>query len=94
LQKKLENHLRNKNYEVCTAVAHCFPSILDVMILENINLCSDEMGRPPLQSNEKKTWISVIRRLYMLSAVYIFQPHVNFICALDIAVFNFSEKMT
>jgi hypothetical protein len=26
--------------------------------------------------------------------VYIFQPHVNFICALDIAVFNFSEKMT
>jgi hypothetical protein len=29
------------NHEVCTAVALCFPNILDVMVLENINLSSD-----------------------------------------------------
>jgi hypothetical protein len=36
-----KNHLGNNNYEVCTAVALCFPNILDVMVLENMNLSSD-----------------------------------------------------
>jgi hypothetical protein len=40
-RKNYKNHLRNNNYEVCTAVALCFSNILDVMILENINLSSD-----------------------------------------------------
>jgi hypothetical protein len=40
-RKSHKNHLRKNNYEVCTAVAHCFPDILDVMILTNINLSSD-----------------------------------------------------
>jgi hypothetical protein len=32
-------------YEVCTAVAHCFPNILDVMVLENKKkLSEDEIG--------------------------------------------------
>ena len=39
--KNYKNHLRSNNYEVCTAVALCFPNILDVMVLENINLSSD-----------------------------------------------------
>jgi hypothetical protein len=30
---------------VCTAVAHCFPNILDVMVLENRYLSSDKIGR-------------------------------------------------
>jgi hypothetical protein len=34
--KNYENHFRSNIYEVCTAVAHCFPNILDVMVLENI----------------------------------------------------------
>jgi hypothetical protein len=34
--KKYKNHLKTNNYEVCTAVARCFPNILDVMVLENI----------------------------------------------------------
>jgi hypothetical protein len=39
LQKKnYENNLQSNNYEVCTAVALCFPNILDVMVLENIEL--------------------------------------------------------
>jgi hypothetical protein len=27
-RKKYKNHLRSNNYEVCTAVARCFPNIL------------------------------------------------------------------
>jgi hypothetical protein len=43
MQKKLwkKKHLRSNSYEVCTAVALCFPNILDVIVLENINLSSD-----------------------------------------------------
>jgi hypothetical protein len=40
-RKNYKNHLRSNNYEVCTAVAHCFPNILDAIVLENINLSSD-----------------------------------------------------
>jgi hypothetical protein len=47
-RKNYRNYLRSNNYEVCTAVAHCFPNILDVMVLENINLSSDKKGQPPL----------------------------------------------
>jgi hypothetical protein len=35
--KNYKNHLRGNNYEGCTAVTCCFPNILDVMVLENIN---------------------------------------------------------
>jgi hypothetical protein len=31
-------HTRSNTYEVCTAVAHCFPDILDAIFLENINV--------------------------------------------------------
>jgi hypothetical protein len=40
-RKNYKNHLRSNNCEVCTAVALCFPNILDVMVIENINLSSD-----------------------------------------------------
>jgi hypothetical protein len=52
LQKNYKNHLIRNNYEVCTAVARCFPNILDGMVLEYINLSEDKIGRPPLWSNE------------------------------------------
>jgi hypothetical protein len=48
IAKKYKNNLRSNNYVVCTAVARCFPNILDVMVLENINLYSDKIGRPSL----------------------------------------------
>jgi hypothetical protein len=35
-QKSYKSHLRGNNYEVCRAVAHCLPNILDVMVLETI----------------------------------------------------------
>jgi hypothetical protein len=39
LQKKtIKNHLKSNNYEVCIAVAHCFPNILDAIVLENIKV--------------------------------------------------------
>jgi hypothetical protein len=43
--KNYENHLRNINYELCIAVALCFPNILDIMVLKNVNLS-------PLWSND------------------------------------------
>jgi hypothetical protein len=36
--RKYKNHVRSHNYEVCTAVARCFPNILDAMVLENIKM--------------------------------------------------------
>jgi hypothetical protein len=29
--KNYKNHFRSNDYEVCTAVAHCFPTILDAI---------------------------------------------------------------
>jgi hypothetical protein len=50
LQEKLQNRPRRNNYEVCTAVARCFPNILEDLVLENVNLSEDKIGRPPLCS--------------------------------------------
>jgi hypothetical protein len=43
-KKTHKNHLRRNNYEVCTAVVLCFPNILEVMVLENLNLSYDKLG--------------------------------------------------
>jgi hypothetical protein len=43
-RKNYKNHPRSNNYEVCTAVAPCFPNVLDVMALENVNLSSNKIG--------------------------------------------------
>jgi hypothetical protein len=51
-------------------VALCIPNILDVMVLENINLSENKIGRR-YWGLMIQTWISVICRLYTLSAVYI-----------------------
>jgi hypothetical protein len=40
-KKTYKNNLRSNDYKVYTAVALCFPNILDGMVLENINLSSD-----------------------------------------------------
>jgi hypothetical protein len=87
-RKNYKNHLRSNNFEVCTAVAHCFPNILDVIVLENINWSEDEISRPPYCSNERDLVV------YVCFQQCIFQPHVNFIGTLDAEVFNFREKIT
>jgi hypothetical protein len=68
-----ETNLSSNNYEihVCTAVARCFPNILDVMVLENVNLFSDKIERHGQCGIMKQSWISVISHFYTLSAVYI-----------------------
>jgi hypothetical protein len=73
LQKKtikITSEVIQCNYEVCAAGTLCFPNILDVMVLQNVNLSEDKMGdrRCGLMI---QTWISIISRLYTLSAVYI-----------------------
>jgi hypothetical protein len=62
------------------------------LVLENVNLSEDKIGRPPLCSIQTD-WNSVISRLIYCQQC-IFQPHLNFICTLDLEVFNFSEKIT
>jgi hypothetical protein len=92
-RKNYKKHLRSNNYEVCRAIARCFPDtgILGVMVFENINLFEDKIGRPPLWSND-----SVIRRLHRLSAVYISTTRqLQFHMYIGLrSVYNFSDKMT
>jgi hypothetical protein len=47
-RKNYKNHLRSNDYEVCTTVARCLPKILDALVLENIILSQDKIGRLPL----------------------------------------------
>jgi hypothetical protein len=70
----------------CNTFISYFPNILDVMVLENINLFSDKIGRPSLWSNETVAYIDCQQ--------CIFQPHVNFISTMDLEMFNFSKKIT
>jgi hypothetical protein len=51
-EKNYKNHHRGNNYEVCTAVAHCYPNSLDAIVPENINLSEDKILRSALWSNE------------------------------------------
>jgi hypothetical protein len=69
-RKNYKNHPRSNNYEVCTAVAHCFPNILDVMVLENVNLSEDKIGLPPLWSNETDSDFCHHSPTYAVSSVY------------------------
>jgi hypothetical protein len=64
LQKNYNNHFRKNNYEVCTAVARCFPNILYVIVLENI------IGRPPYWSNDRDLVFCHQPFIYAFSSVY------------------------
>jgi hypothetical protein len=64
-RKKQKPSQRSNNYEVCTAVAHCFPNILDAIVLENIKKGERHCGLM------KQSCISVISHLYTVSGVYI-----------------------
>jgi hypothetical protein len=59
-KKNYKNYLTSNNYEVCTAVALCFPNILDAMVIENINLSEDRIERPLLWSNERVGFLSSV----------------------------------
>jgi hypothetical protein len=69
-RKSYKNHLRSNNYEVCTAVAHCFPNILDAIVLENINLSEDKIGWTVLQCNETELDFCHQLLTYGVSSVY------------------------
>jgi hypothetical protein len=69
-KQNYKNNFRNNNDEVCTAVARCFPNILDAMVLENLNLSSDKIGRPPFWSNEADLDFCHQSPTYAVSCVY------------------------
>jgi hypothetical protein len=91
-RKNHKNHLRGNNYEVCSAVACCFPNILDILIIENIHLFKIKYSDHHC-GLMKQTWISVISRLLRLSAVYI-STTCYFHMYIYLEVFNFSEKIS
>jgi hypothetical protein len=96
-RKNYKNHPRSNNYEVCTAVARCFPNILDVMVLENVNLSSDRNWATVVWYNDTAVQISILSSvIYIRCQQCIFQLYVNFIQCMymDLAVFNFNKKIT
>jgi hypothetical protein len=53
-------------------IARCLPNILDSLVLENIILFEDKIGRLPMWSNETESDFNCHQSLiYTLSAVYI-----------------------
>jgi hypothetical protein len=42
-RKKYEKYLKSNNHVVYTAVARCFPNILDDMVLENLKMSEDKI---------------------------------------------------
>jgi hypothetical protein len=62
-----------------TAVTHCFPNILDVLALENINLSSDEIGRPPLWPNETDSDFCHQSPTYAVSNLYFNHTSISYV---------------
>jgi hypothetical protein len=77
----------------CTALRRCFPNIFDITVLENANLSEDKIGRPPLWSNDTDLDFCHHAVAYITCQQCIYQPLINFICTLDLEVFNFREKL-
>jgi hypothetical protein len=69
-RKNYQNHLRSNNYEVCTAVALCFPNILGIMVLENVNLSEDKIWQLPVWSIDTDVDFCHQSVIYAVSSVY------------------------
>jgi hypothetical protein len=59
------------------------------MVLENINLSEDKIGRPLFRSNDTDSDFCHQSVIYAVSSVYF-----NHICTLDFEIFTFKENMT
>jgi hypothetical protein len=64
---------------VCTAVALCFPNILDVTVLENLNLSDDKIGRPPSWSNDTDMDFCHLSVIYAVSSVYFDRTLISYV---------------
>jgi hypothetical protein len=69
-EKTIKIHFKSNNYEVCTAVARCFPNTNDIMVPENMNLSEGKIGRPPLWSDETNWDFCHQSPTYAVSSVY------------------------
>jgi hypothetical protein len=83
-KENYKNNFNSNKYEVYTAVARCFSNILDAMVLENLNLSSDKIGRPPFWYNEAD--LDFCRQSPTCAVSCVYFNHI--ICTLDIDVFN------
>jgi hypothetical protein len=77
--KKYKKHLRRNNYEVCTAVACCFPNILGVMVFANVNLSSDKIGQSPLWSNKTDSDFCHQSATYAVRSVYFNNTLISYV---------------
>jgi hypothetical protein len=82
-RKNYQNHLRSNNYEVNTAVALFLPNNLGVMVLENVNLSSDKIRRPPVRSNDTDVDFCHQSVIYVVSSVYFNRTLISFVHGLS-----------
>jgi hypothetical protein len=84
-KKNYQNQLRSYNYEVCTAVALCFSNIFGVMVLENIDLSEDKIGRPPVWSNDTDVDFchQLVEYKYAVSNVYFKYKLISYVHELS-----------
>jgi hypothetical protein len=90
-EKNYPNHLKSYNYELCRAVALCFPNILGVMALENINLSEDKTERLQVWSNDADVDFCHQSVIYAVSSVYFNRKLISYVHG---QLFNFSKKIT
>jgi hypothetical protein len=81
--KNYKNHLRSNSYELCTDETLCFPNILDVMVLQNVNLSEDEIGRPSMWSNNTDVDFCHQSVIYAVSSVYLNRTLISYVHGLS-----------
>jgi hypothetical protein len=56
-----------------------FPNILDVMVLQNVNLSEDKIGRPPLWSNDTDVDFCHQSLIYAVSRAYFNRTLISYV---------------
>jgi hypothetical protein len=81
-ENNYKNHLINNNYEVCTAVALCYPNILEDMVLQNVNLSEDKKRPLQLWSNDTDVGFCHQSVIYDVSSVYFNRTLISYVYGL------------
>jgi hypothetical protein len=66
------------------AVAHCFPNIFDAIVLENINLSEDKIGRQGLWPDETKLDFSQQTLVYGVNRVYFNHTLIPYVRVIEL----------
>jgi hypothetical protein len=64
------------------------------MVLKNVNLSEDKIGQLPVWSSDTDVDFCHQSVIYTASSVYFNRTLISYVQYMDLAVFNFSEKIT